>query len=181
MCFPRSCDHGRMVRLEGRTQLLNKEAEMTIKLGKLLLLHSCRPRLCKPFLLIIIISFSCIIAWRTYRYFVPSGTSKYFTIRLLGAVVTGPVLVSSDKQRVIHVEFNDAGAAHSGNHWTYLIVDDFLWGKRVIAEGYSPSSVRRSEEPFPYRWLDTRTLLVEFALSRYSYGTHMKKVVVRIP
>ena len=77
--------------------------------------------------------------------------------------------------------FNDAGAAHSGNHWTWLIFNDWLSGKHVVAEGYSRPDVRQGEVAFPFRWLDSRTLTVEFATRRYDDRMPLKSVVVQLP
>ncbi len=117
--------------------------------------------------------------WRIYRNIIPSGTAFYPYWSLLDPIVEGPRLVLSNKRRVIQVQFNDAGGAQSGNHWTWLIVDEWLTGKHVIAEGYSSPSVRRGEVPFPYRWLGGRKLSVEFVAKRS--GDDVRHVDVRLP
>jgi hypothetical protein len=118
---------------------------------------------------------------RAYRHYIPSGTDFYPYWAWLDPIQEGPRLASPDGRRVIQVMFNDAGAAHSGNHWTWLIVDGWLTGKRVIAEGYSSPDVRRGDPPFPSRWLDGRTLSVEFLASRYGNHTPLNQVVVAVP
>jgi hypothetical protein len=120
-----------------------------------------------------------ISAWRVYRHEIPSGTDFYPYWSPLDPIVMGPKLVSPDGSRVIQVMFNDAGAAHSGNHWTWLIVDKTLMGKSVIAEGYSNASVRRGEAPFPSRWLNNETISVDFVKGRYDSTSH-KEIVVRM-
>jgi hypothetical protein len=119
------------------------------------------------------------VAWRVYRRYIPSGTEFYPYFHWLDPIVDGPRLVSPDGRRVVQVEFNDAGAAHSGNHWTWLIVDHWSTGKRVIAEGYSRSEVEHGRVAFPSRWLDGRSLSVTFVSGRYD--DHEKNVVVRVP
>lgn len=119
------------------------------------------------------------VAWRVYRHYIPSGTDFYPYLHSLHPIVQGPRLVSPDGRRVIQVEFNDAGAAHSGNHWTWLIVDHWLTGKRIIAEGYCRSEVEHGKVAFPSRWLDGQSLSVTFASERYD--AHEKNVVVRVP
>ena len=56
----------------------------------------------------------------------PVRTKFYPYWSWLDPIVTGPTLVSPDRSQTIQVMFNDAGAAHSGNHWTWLIVDKSL-------------------------------------------------------
>jgi hypothetical protein len=118
---------------------------------------------------------------RAYRHFIPSGTDFYPYWSWLGPIQEGPRLASPDGRRVVQVMFNDAGAAHSGNHWTWLIVDRWLTGKRVIAEGYSSPNVRRGDMPFPSRWLDNRTLSMEFVPGRYGDRTPGNQVMVLVP
>jgi hypothetical protein len=121
------------------------------------------------------------VAWRIYRHFIPSGTSFYPYWSFLDPIREGPELISPDGRRVVRVMFNDAGAAHSGNHWTWLIVDDWLTGKRVVSEGYSRPEVRQGEVAFPSRWLDAQTLSVAFATRRYDDRMALKSVVVQVP
>src|SRR5437016_2631974 len=87
---------------------------------------------------------------RVYRHVVPVGAS--FTPYVEYSDL-GPKSVSPDGRRVVTIVFNDAGGMHSGNHWTWLVVDDLLTGKRVIAEGFSVPRVRFGEVPFPIEWL----------------------------
>src|SRR5262249_3977443 len=126
----------------------------------------------------------CVVAgtfvWRAYRHFVPSGTNFYPIGGFLDPIVEGPILVSPHGGRMIQVMFNDAGGAHSGNHWTWLIVDHRLTGKHVVAEGYSLPDVRYRSRAFPMRWVDDRTIAVEFAAGRHG-TTSENPVVVRLP
>jgi hypothetical protein len=121
------------------------------------------------------------VAWRIYRQLIPSGTSFYPYWSFLDPIREGPKLISPDGTLVVRVMFNDAGAAHRGNHWTWLIVDDWLFGKRVVAEGYTRPEVRQGEVAFPSRWLDARTLSVAFATRRYDDRLPLKSVVVQVP
>jgi hypothetical protein len=120
------------------------------------------------------------LGWRVYRHFIPSGTDFYPFGAFWESIVEGPTLVSPDGRRMIQVMFCDAGAAHSGNHWTWLIFDNWLTGKRVIAEGYSLAEVRKGKWPFPLRWDNDRTISVGFAASRYESASR-NPVVVRLP
>jgi hypothetical protein len=140
-----------------------------------------RPRGLRQILLLLMVPLVIIaVAWRVYRHLVPSGTDFYPYWALLDPIVEGPKLISPPGRRVIHVMLNDAGAVHSGNFWTWLIVDDWLTGKRVIAEGYSLPDVRYQTVPFPLRWLDDRTITVAFAAGRHE-NTLRNPVLVRLP
>jgi hypothetical protein len=141
-----------------------------------------RRRLLAIVILFVLCPFAVLpVGWRFYRHFIPSGTSFSPYWSFLDPIVEGPRLVSPEGRRVIRVMFNDAGAAHSGNHWTWLIVDDWIAGKRVIAEGYSRPDVRYGKAGFPSRWLDERTLSVAFAARRYDDREPRIKHVVRLP
>ena len=88
--------------------------------------------------------------------------------------------VSPDGRRVVQVKFNDAGAARSGNHWTWLIVDHWLTGKRVIAERAEAYLMcGEGEVAFPSRWLDGQSLSVSFVAGRYD--DHEKNAAVKLP
>ncbi len=121
------------------------------------------------------------VTWRTYRHFIPSGTSFYPYWAFLDPIVEGLELVSPDGRRMVRVMLNDAGAAHSGNHWTWLIVDHWLSGKHVLAEGYCRADVRREDLAFPSQWLDDQTLSVAFCAGRYDVHGPMKRILVRVP
>ena len=119
----------------------------------------------------------CISAYRAYRQVIPAGADFYpFWL----ASAQGPSLASPERRRLVHVVFNDAGGMHSGNHWTWLIVDDVLLGRRVVAEGYSHPNVRRGDVLFPLQWLDYRTFSVEFIKGRYAEALE-KPVVIELP
>jgi hypothetical protein len=106
-----------------------------------------------------------VAGWRAWREYVPSGASFE---PYVFASVEGPNLVSPDGTIVLTVRFNDAGAAHSGLHYTWVARDDWLWGKRVVVGGYSDWGVRKGEKPFPARWTDEHTLEVYFLDGRHS-------------
>jgi hypothetical protein len=107
------------------------------------------------------------LALRAYREFVPWGASPQ---PYLLASRDGPAVTSPDGAVVLRVVFNDAGAAHSGNHWTWFVTHSTLWGRRVVAQGYLGDMVAVGVDgvraPLPLRWLDDRTLEVEFRTHR---------------
>ena len=74
-----------------------------------------------------VIATTLAVSGRVYRQVVPIGADFFpFWIASDG----GPTLASPDRQRIVRVVFNDAGGAHSGNHWTWLVVEDVITGKR---------------------------------------------------
>jgi hypothetical protein len=69
---------------------------------------------------------------------------------------------------------NDAGAAHSGNHWVWIEEYSVIYGRRLIVAGYASSSMEMQrivrEEP--------GVIKVEFVNDRYD--NRPKMVVVRL-
>ena len=80
---------------------------------------------------------------------------------------SGPTLRSPDGRRTLQVYFNDAGAMHSGNHWTWVVEDLWLAGPRVVSEGYLGPAIRRGEEPVPLAWANDNRFGIAFAPSRH--------------
>jgi hypothetical protein len=74
----------------------------------------------------------------------------------------GPTMHSPSGDVSLKVYFNDAGAAHSGHFWTWVVRNN-----RVIAEGYSAPSVRYSHVSFPLEWCDGDSFKVTFKTDRY--------------
>jgi hypothetical protein len=105
-----------------------------------------------------------LAAARTYFAFVPRGAS--LEPRTLWRV-DGPVLRSPDGRRVVRVYFNDAGAMHSGNHWTWLVEDKWWCGRRVVAEGYLGPDVAVGGGPVPLTRGPNNEVRVTFLRRRY--------------
>ncbi len=105
-----------------------------------------------------------LLDWRLLRSFLPSGAK--FTPYLFHSVEKG-VFQSPGGHHKVTVVYNDGGAMHSGNHWTWIVADDLLTGKRVVASGYS-FFPEISREPFPLSWIDDHTFEVLFVESRRS-------------
>lgn len=102
------------------------------------------------------------LTWRVKRQLVPAE-----------AKVIPFLFASTDEQssvspsgRTLYYRFNDAGAAHSGYHFTWCYVKDPLRGKVVVAAGYSAPAVRRGEEPFEVVWHGEDSFTVRFAAGR---------------
>jgi hypothetical protein len=113
--------------------------------------------------------------WRWHREYVPAGADG---IPFTEYSYPGPTIRAPNGRDAVEVVFNDGGAMHSGNHWTWIVARDWLTGKRVIAEGYSTPFVATGHAQFPLRWLDDRTFRVEFVAGRHSIEP--KFVVARV-
>lgn len=129
----------------------------------------------KKTIIIALVVFLMPCAWRAYRAIVPSGAS--FTPFVM-ARVEGPVVESPDGSTKLQVWFNDAGAAHSGNHWTWIVKDHFIFGKKVIAQGYLGAEQAVSGEPLPLSWIDNSSFSVAFLNERY--GDAQNKELVKL-
>jgi hypothetical protein len=111
------------------------------------------------------ITLACLtIGARLYSAIIPWGASP---VPYVCASVPGPTLYSPDRTRRIDVVFNDAGAAHSGNHWTWFVEDHWLLGGVVVAEGYLGTEVVVSADPVPLSWETDGEISIEFCASRY--------------
>lgn len=102
-----------------------------------------------------------LICWLVFNR-VPSGVQN--PLAYIGASCENPDLVSPDGKHVLKVRYNDAGAAHSGNHWTWIIRRSMLGWDEVIAQGY----VVTPWEGTPAWWLDNDTCEIRFVRDRYA-------------
>lgn len=135
----------------------------------------CRIMKKKTITLIVVALLVMLCAWRAYRSVVPSGAS--FTPFVM-ARVKGPFVESPDQSTKLQIWFNDAGAAHSGNHWTWIVQDHFIFGKRVVAQGYLGPEQAVSGEPLPLSWIDNSSFSVVLLNERY--GDASRKELVRL-
>lgn len=104
-----------------------------------------------------------VAAVRIYFAIVPRGASFY---PWAFARVEGPALTSPDGSRTVCVYFNDAGAMHSGNHWTWVVEDSWLWSRRVVSEGYLGPDIAVNTEPVPVEWGPHNEIRVRFLMER---------------
>ena len=79
----------------------------------------------------------------------------------IGASIQPFLLASTDEGHTIadqpyRIIYNDAGAMHSGNFWTWII-RDYGVCRVVVREGYSSTEVRKGRVPFPVRKVGGRT------------------------
>ena len=105
-----------------------------------------------------------LAAVRAYFAIVPHGV-RYAP--WTEARVDGPVFVSPDGRRVVRAYFNDAGAMHSGNHWTWIVEDSRWYGRFVVAEGFLGPEVAVSGQPVPLEWVGNKEIRVRFLPKRY--------------
>ncbi len=99
----------------------------------------------------------------TYFAIVPLGASP---LPWLLARVDGPVLRSPDGGTTLWVYFNDSGAMHSGNHWTWVVSEGSLGFRRVVAEGYLDGSVAVKRAAVPCEWLPDGSVRIHFLAHR---------------
>jgi hypothetical protein len=118
---------------------------------------------------------AALLCYRAYRDVVPSGAS--FTPYTCYSVVKGVYSSPGGRHRV-RVVYNDAGAMHSGNHWTWLVTDHWLTGKRVVAQGYR-SAPEIWAEPFEINWVDEDTCVVSFLTKRHGGESRTVQVTLQ--
>lgn len=116
-------------------------------------------------LLIAVASFAVLLSvtLRTYHAVVPKGASP---MPYLFASVSGGT-IESPSGKVYEIWFNDAGAAHSGAHWTWIVSAHPVYGKSVITEGYLGSEYAVEQCPIPVSW-DGDLPVIDFQSGRYS-------------
>jgi hypothetical protein len=115
------------------------------------------------------------IVFRGYFEVIPRGASFY---PYVFASVNGKDIVSPDGEVRLEVAYNDAGAAHSGNHWTWIIRRNPLTGGCVVAQGFcSPDEAIGGAGP-NIAWVGKRTFIAQF--HEYRYGTQTKEIRVTL-
>lgn len=118
-----------------------------------------RPR----FLSIAFLTIGVCTSLRIYYSFVPRGMGDPLPY-LLASGYGGSI--ESPNGKTYDIFFNDAGAAHSGNHWTWIIDNDSVFGKKVVTEGYLGSEYAVSGNEIPVSWVDDLPI-IQFASGRY--------------
>ena len=98
------------------------------------------------YLVIAAIALLCLV--RAWFAVVPFGASP---IPFLVAKVDGGTIQSPNGHRY-QVWFNDAGAMHSGPHWTWVVSGSLLFGKHVVTEGYLGPEHAVDKKPIAVNW-----------------------------
>jgi len=107
----------------------------------------------------------CVAIERFY-FGVPAGMPLIPYV--FASVDTGFITSPSGNHR-LRVIYNDAGAAHSGAHWTWVIREYPFGCQRVVAEGYL-----YNPEKIPVEWIDEHTC--EFTFEGTRRGSLTSKV-----
>lgn len=67
--------------------------------------------------------------------------------------------ITSPRGKSYRVFINDAGAAHSGNHWTWIVDHHWLTGRYVVAEGYLTSEYANQSSALVVQWNGDRPII----------------------
>ena len=97
----------------------------------------------------------------------------------IGAVCIPYFVASIDEGHQVsgmpwRIIYNDAGAAHSGNFWTWVIEDRGLY-RIVIAQGYSTADVRYGAAPLPAK-KESGSICLGFTTTRYGTEIQWQRV-----
>jgi hypothetical protein len=114
----------------------------------------------KPRLLMLVVVGVLLLGGRLYFEVIPLGAS---VLPFYYASERGSDLLSPGGHE-FQVYFNDAGAAHSGNYWTW-VVERRIWGRVVVVGGYLNADVRYGSSPVPVKWVDDKPQ-IEFERGR---------------
>ena len=116
------------------------------------------------------------ICWYLYRQSLSSAIG-HNAIWLSIASVDGGYITSPQGNAKLRITFGDGGAVHSGNFWTWVTVNDWLKGRKLVAEGYSTSGVRYGRESFPIEWVDEKNFWISFSEKR---GNETHKILMQL-
>ena len=97
---------------------------------------------------IAILAVLALLFLRVFREFVPAGAKP--TAYILASVDGGTV--SSPNGNEYAIKFNDAGAMHSGRHWTWVVGYSWLAGSYVKTAGYLGSEYAVEGKQIPIEW-----------------------------
>ncbi len=133
-----------------------------MRLWELLLKCTFRIQIRSLIFVIVTLAALFVLGKRVYHGYVPRGASA---LPFLLASVDGGT-IESPSGKVFEVWFNDAGAAHSGAHWTWLVSTDPLYGKRVVTEGYLGPEYAVDQRPIHVAWQGDFPM-IKFRKGRY--------------
>jgi len=113
------------------------------------------------------------VGLRIYRIFIPTGAEfKSYAFES----VAGPEYPAEGLRPKLNIRFEDNGDDHGGNYLTWVINDHWLWGKKVMAQGWSSHEVFKGKKEFPLKWLADDTVEVKF-MTRQIGGDLQAQVV----
>ena len=116
----------------------------------------------------------CVFVLRIYHQTLTSVTG-YDPMLVAEVVVAGGTLSSPRQTTKLHINYHDAGATHSGNFTTWITVNSWLTGKKLIAQGFISYAFRYGKEPFPIVWVDEKTCWITF--TNYQGDKYEKRLV----
>jgi hypothetical protein len=76
---------------------------------------------------------------------------------------------SPEGAHAVRIIVNDAGAAHAGNHWAWVLRAAPVVGQQIVAEGYV-DFLQSKRETFPLRWVSENQIALTFRKGRHSGG-----------
>ena len=101
-------------------------------------------------------------ALRIYHSFIPRGAEP---LPFLIASVDGGTIKSPNGVEY-QIWFNDAGAMHSGAHWTWVTSSQLVCGRVVVTEGYLGGNYAIEKQAIPVSWKDDLPV-IQFMSGRY--------------
>lgn len=125
---------------------------------------------------LVVVAIFGAIGLRIYRTFIPDGAE--FKAYAFDSVA-GPDYPAEGNRPTLRVYFEDNGDDHGGNYRTWLIKDHWLWGKKVLAEGWSSHEIFKGRQDFPLKWLADDEVEVKFRSKKI--GGDLKPQRVAIP
>ncbi|MHC5063898.1 MAG: hypothetical protein ACYTG5_07975 [Planctomycetota bacterium] len=107
-------------------------------------------KLAALFKFMIVVAIVGSLGLRIYRGFIPDGAEfKAYAWES----EKGPVFPAVGTQPELKIVFERTGDTKGGNYNTWVVYDHWLWGQKVVAQGYSSHKVYKQEEPFPLKWM----------------------------
>ena len=125
---------------------------------------------------LVVVTILGAIGLRIYRTFVPDGAE--FSAYVFDCVA-GPEYPAEGLRPKLNVFFEDNGDDHGGNYHTWLVKDHWLWGKKVLAQGWSTHEVFKGRQDFSLKWLSEAAVEVKFLTRKI--GGALEPMVVAIP
>ena len=117
---------------------------------------------CKFLMFLVCILLVPLFCTRLYYSFVPRGAAFEPFVGYSRELAP----ISSPTGKTYRVFVNDAGAMHSGNHWVWVVYDDWFTGKSVILDGYITPEYASCEAELLVQW-QGNVPGIQFAAGRY--------------